>query len=1391
MNLPDLDFSRIRSAGPGGQREGFEQFTCQLAAQDLPAEGGTFHRLHGAGGDGGVECFWQLADGNEHGWQSKFWTDHADVDKSQLDSSVKTALNLHPRLTRYTIAIPTDPTGRTAGRGLSVHEKVYNSGGWLDGWKKMASDRGMSVEFIVEWKTNLLTRLESVDGSGVQRRYWFDADVLTEQWWHARLDEAVETARPRYVPELTIDVPAATSIAAMCTDPEWQTAVSEARNKLTEALTRVQGSLSDGLEADLASAYASGQLVSKATSEWRHAGAATARDHLTAEVERARAEVGEQEQKEKLAMTRAHGDSWDSESWRQFMREYQVSFPAEPVDSLRELLTALGEITALVSGPVGQLAGEQVALMTGAAGMGKTYVALDVAARRLEQRKPSVVVHGRWFTDGDPLVQLRDRLQLPPDLTGDEVLALLDQAGHVAGSPVLLVVDALNDTRPRSTWRDNLDRLCAAIRRHPHLRLLLTARTHYLGQVLPSELRPPRFNHSGFEGVEFEAISEYAAYYGLEPPTSPPIHGEFDNPLYLRLVCEALQRGERLSLDQAAIGLDELARLVLDNANDAVSDRLDASPQDKIVPRAMTALAAAIADRDEPWLTRADAREVITPIWSDASAEKSLLDALIAHGLLEEDVVPDDTAFGADIVTITFERLGHHLMISDAIAGATDVPALADQLRTGRLRALVGLDGTADRGLLEALSVVAAERFGVELTAFRGEVGDDDALLAAVIAGIGWRNDTTITDQTREVVTQALGSPDTFDDAMTMVFRLAARPDHPLNADFLHELLTSVGMPQRDSFLVPWLHQTHGRGGAVDRLIRWAREKPIDGVGPVTTQLWVTGLLWCTGTTDRRVRDTATLAAVRLLRRHPELTTVVLERFLTVDDDWIVERVCEVAYAALLANGATADWAAAAEAVWLATFSDQPPTSAAIRDAARSVLEATAERSALPATADPDRFRPPYTSDWPIDWPDESAITPYDINDYPKLVFSCTGDDFFTYQISWALRDRAGVDLEAAARRIVLDVIDLGYTPALHARFDRYVLGAYGAGRGKPAWIERLGKKYQWIALARLIGVVNDHVERDRSDWDSPTPDVPGPQSDRLRQLDPTVFEPPLAPQPTRAWVPAYDWSVVANAADPDWVADDSDLPEIAVDAAAADGRPHVVLTGSYEWADARQADESSRRIWCTVTSLLVSASDLTAVMAELDGKDLAGDDLLRTPMFNEGFVGEYPFGHHHGADWHVIDHERTQRLSAPTSPANCDLLGEYEYAPDELSKVSLDAPGREFFGPAPGALRWEGRSGWVDESGQVIAQARHVQGDRHNELLIDAAWLDQWLSDHDMALVWLELTGKDVYGGLRLSRSTPGRLMRTLARSSIANGSIGRAEPGYTRVPARTDADD
>jgi hypothetical protein len=77
-------------------------------------------------------------------------------------------------------------------------ERIEEEGGWRDGWNAMAIDRGMTVEFHIEWRTSLTTRLQQAYTSGVTTRYWFDVDHLSPAWWRDRVAEAVAASgRPR------------------------------------------------------------------------------------------------------------------------------------------------------------------------------------------------------------------------------------------------------------------------------------------------------------------------------------------------------------------------------------------------------------------------------------------------------------------------------------------------------------------------------------------------------------------------------------------------------------------------------------------------------------------------------------------------------------------------------------------------------------------------------------------------------------------------------------------------------------------------------------------------------------------------------------------------------------------------------------------------------------------------------------------------------------------------------------------------------------------------------------------------------------------------------------------------------------------------------------------
>ena len=91
-----IDWNSIRPLN-GGREKGFEELCAQLAHAESPS-GSRFVRKGTP--DAGVECYAVLGDGSEWGWQAKYFDALGDSQWTQLDSSVKSAIEKHRRLVR-------------------------------------------------------------------------------------------------------------------------------------------------------------------------------------------------------------------------------------------------------------------------------------------------------------------------------------------------------------------------------------------------------------------------------------------------------------------------------------------------------------------------------------------------------------------------------------------------------------------------------------------------------------------------------------------------------------------------------------------------------------------------------------------------------------------------------------------------------------------------------------------------------------------------------------------------------------------------------------------------------------------------------------------------------------------------------------------------------------------------------------------------------------------------------------------------------------------------------------------------------------------------------------------------------------------------------------------
>ena len=126
----NLDWRSIRPLN-GGRDKGFEELCSQLARWEV-ADHARFIRKGNP--DAGIECYAIDGNGSECAWQAKYFFALGDGQWSQIDRSVRTALQKHPLLTRYVICLPMDlPDARLPTQTSALAKWVAHVEKWRDG----------------------------------------------------------------------------------------------------------------------------------------------------------------------------------------------------------------------------------------------------------------------------------------------------------------------------------------------------------------------------------------------------------------------------------------------------------------------------------------------------------------------------------------------------------------------------------------------------------------------------------------------------------------------------------------------------------------------------------------------------------------------------------------------------------------------------------------------------------------------------------------------------------------------------------------------------------------------------------------------------------------------------------------------------------------------------------------------------------------------------------------------------------------------------------------------------------------------------------------------------------------------------------------------------------
>lgn len=1392
----EISFQHIRPYG-SGITEAFEELCCQIFHRlsnisiqnfQLPQDS-RFQRFRGAGGDGGVEALWILPNGDKWGLQAKYFDKLENSQLNQMKKSLRAAVTNHPELTQYIFCISFNLTGRT-GRGQGEIEK-------LDEWKKeqlqyLASNNiNLSIEF---WTESVIRNyLLAVDGEGGLRRYWFDHEVMTNDWLQERLNDAEVQAGKRYSPKLSVNVPAFTALEAFAHQDTWKKEIYLYLEEFNENIERWRSHVNNVDELPENSHNTVKNITEKLISinsilsKFIHHQYSTDLQAVSSQVDNVIQNLVKVEEIFFNGLIEKHGKNADTPQFRQFQAEYQCDFPTANLDITRDLLKYLYKIAAWINSPEFLLPVSQFMLLRGCAGVGKTHAIVDHALHINQTGQICLVFYGEDFIGDEPWKIIVNKLGLSNNISRNELWGMINSAAEATDKAAIIYIDALNESPEKRKWKTSwLAPLCQQITNFPRLKLCVSCRDTYLDEVFDNRSQWIEFEHNGFLGREFDAIKQFFEFYELEPSATPLLQSEFANPLFLHLVCQAIQGLESRSIPLGSLGFTDVLRLLLEEKNNRIAEVCRYDNRDDNVTKAVNALAKKMAEDKTRLLSRETAREIVNQIFSVEDSERSLFIQLEKEGLIaliEQRTRP--LAPRKWFCRFTFERVADFLIALFVLEGIEPNqlnPNNSDVIQSVYKSTSIIISNSdnetfnQNKGLLEALSIILPEKFKVELTDIinNNDIDRYKTLLPIIGSGFQWRAIETFSEITKNLVSEGLSNSTCSSTILDSLFGIAVIPNHPLNAEFINDLLNQQNLTARDAFWCASLHEDFENKKGAWRLIEWSLKADLSSFSEEPSRLWALFLSWCCAASDRRVRDRATKGLIRLFVSHPHIIKITLTKFLNVDDDYVLERVSLAAYSSILLVDDNDLLQDVANTTYIHVFDmGNIPENALIRDWLRLVIELAYSRHLLNNTINISKFRPPYNS-LPIQIPSEEDIAHLikqeafkrnmNLDEFPG---GFGGTDFAKYVLRPCVLNHydlesVGINQKQIHRWFIKSVSELGY-PGLNERcyqYDRYLMGKYGSLRGRPTWAERLGKKYYWILLQRLAGILSDHLPKKINSSEKET-SLPRLQGIDLRDIDPTdlrAFSPKLEKINTQWYQPVdYNFNIVSEFSDEQWIAL-QDFPKLEQIIQITDNQGkqwvHLSLDSSLKKVISKgtNAEYSYRDVATVIRTAYVPCSDVQNIKKELSNTSFFAN--LDIPYDYKLLIAEYPNTIVYRQRFETGNISLMYELPG-TKNAQFTMIkllrgGEWEYDCSQDEDISsLDVPVSDLVNFQK--LKWDGKSSWLNESKSIITE---ISTDGNFGVLIDSDYVRNFLETCSLALVIIGYEQKSLITGHSPSHS-------------------------------------
>jgi hypothetical protein len=1065
-----VDFSNFQSY-QGKESKSFEVLCYHICVREF-GHLGEFTAIEGSGGDGGIEFYLELENGDVWGWQCKYFGGTGRLKdggrKKQINNSIITA-GKKINLKKWILCLKNDLTPDEIS--------------WFD-----TKIKNYSSSIKTSWwgESYLSSFLSRPKFKGISN-FFFGNLELSDEWFKKRFEENFTLVKAKYDEDIhIIDELACNKIQKALLTEEFIIEKDEVAKRYEAEISSFEMTVGNFKqknyldEGDLNHIEEIIKICNKELPNFK---------------DNSRKVIESWDNKIKLGKY-DEANKFDFKNLFKGLNELQDRVLSKKHDvpyNLKDLYTEidihfenLDNTFEFYRGNYWNPITQDVHLFANA-GDGKTHLSCDIAKKRIDRKLPTIFIPAIKFSKFNSIENaILSILDIPQSYSFDDLIGTLDTISDVKKSRIPIIIDGLNETRNQSygfsdLWDINLKSFIEKISTTRNVVLITTCRKSYRRKIWSDESYSSNFVqlHGFYDPLE--AIRKYFKKFKIRATIRPISVRHFKKPIFLQIFCLAYQSPykEKVELELTESLIFNTYEEYFKKINHEVERRYDLPIFSKILNKSLKKIGLYLWENDARAIPIANYYTLLNDPYNHDN-NKSPSQILLNEDLLFVTEYQGET----EIVEFSYQFLAGYTIAKAIIDeyGGDFGRFIIDSNFEGKLFADNYSNGhPLYEDIRECFAILLPTKLDKNLSDF---ITKKEAF-AITIKAISNLPSNKITDERKNLIVEQFQDKDNRKSTFDLLLLTFASPSSKLNMYFWSNLLELLSITERD---LSWTEFVREESNNIFTIIASFEKGVTSTEGKLVTYseqslaLIAEFLMWVLTTTNLALRDTATRALYSYSLAYPSNFSKLVIKSIQINDLYIQERMLGVFYGLSLAERYNSKYndfyplilPKVAREIYDLMFTVEAQYSTThiiVRDySSRILLLANMNSEHIFNSTEVERFTKPFSTGGIRKWGESE---PKESNEWLGPIHM----DFNNYQIGYIVPNGNSYsnppEKQQVRKQIYWRIYYLGYTAEDFSEIDKRI-SSWQYSRGERPKIERYGKKYSWIAYYEIAGLRED-----------------------------------------------------------------------------------------------------------------------------------------------------------------------------------------------------------------------------------------------------------------------------------------------------------------------------